>query len=321
MILLIQTGGSQLLGPRIERCVKCSFLLAAMAFLGGVPGLNRASCPWWKIRASSDHANNKRRRVGGHASSFYVVVSATCVANRANSLQPHAVVQLGIPTHTSECDSREVDIQAELLRHSFKMAVAMLKHELIAWPLLRACGISASQLSNGTVYSVPTAEDDEWPAAIALYTADGRIRGAPHAMTGELLEQLVPRRFVFRVERLTPSNAKLVEQPKFKEALGRTLIQIQPMSSWAALETLSSMSLIASGAPRFVDVRHLAPIGVFRTALRKWSYAGLSDAYGCYEYRSPGFCCPDMESEFHPLPVACKLDILASAPFAWFFVF
>jgi hypothetical protein len=178
-----------------------------------------------------------------------------------------------------------------------------------------------SQLSNGTVYSVPTAEDDEWPAAIALYTADGRIRGAPHAMTGELLEQLVPRRFVFRVERLTPSNAKLVEQPKFKEALGRTLIQIQPMSSWAALETLSSMSLIASGAPRFVDVRHLAPIGVFRTALRKWSYAGLSDAYGCYEYRSSGFCCPDMESEFHPLPVACKLDILASAPFAWFFVF
>jgi len=180
-----------------------------------------------------------------------------------------------------------------------------------------------SQLSNGTVYSVPTAEDDEWPAAIALYTADdGRIRGAPHAMTGELLEQLVPRRFVFRVERLTPSNAKLVEQPKFKEALGRTLIQIQPMSSWAALETLSSMSLIASGAPRFVDIRDLAPIGVFRTALRKWSYAGLSDAYGCYEYRSDGFCCPDMESSsFHALPVACKLDILASAPLAWFFVF
>jgi hypothetical protein len=167
------------------------------------------------------------------------------------------------------------------------------------------------------VYSVPTAEDDEWPAAIALYTADGRIRGAPHADTGELVEQLVPRRFVFRVERLTPSNAKLVEQPTFKEALGRTLIQIQPMSSWAALETLSSMSLIASGAPRFVDVRDLAPIGVFRTALRKCSYAGLSDGYGCYEYRSAGFCCPDMESSsFHALPVACKLDILASAPLA-----
>lgn len=122
-------------------------VLAAMAFLGGVPGLNLASCPWVKnscVVKRVDHANNKRRRVDGHASSFYVVVSATCVANRANSLQPHAVVQLGIPTHTSDCDSREVDIQAELLRHSFKMAVAMLKHELIAWPLLLACGISGS---------------------------------------------------------------------------------------------------------------------------------------------------------------------------------